>query len=582
MARISEEDINEIRNRADIVDVISHYLQVQRKGKSYKAICPFHDDHNPSMNIDPERQIYKCFVCGAGGGVFGFVQNYEKISFPEAVSRVADLVGYEMTSRIDATPVQTDPRRDAMHKVLEETVRYTMYQLNRPEARDHKDYLSRRGIDEQMASRFEIGYDPGPDSLYRFLHAKGYKDSDMNGANVVRFGYGEPSDVFSGRITFPIHDLQGRPIGFSARSIDPGAESKYINTNETELFTKGDIVYNSHRARQSARREAKIYVCEGVTDVIAFARAGIENAVCTLGTSCTTHQINVLRSLAARTVFCYDGDKAGQAATFKAAKLARKNGCQVSVVLNQTGLDPDEIIRNQSAEALREMVKKEMSWMEFVISYLASRTNLNSYLEKKQFADAVMAEINELTDETEKQYFTAQLADMTGFRLEYDRTRRKEADRPLGKLSVPRGDVKAEELILAMMLNSPAACRQFEEELGYLNYPDHQTLAMMIVDAHHTYGKADPAVLADSTEDQNIRNLITGLASDISTGQPFDPSVMNGAIRKVKITVLNNEADAYKKQLASDLNPQSRELILNKYANCLRELRRYIDEENNQ
>ena len=583
MARISEEEIQAVRSRADIVDVISHYLQVRRQGKNYKAVCPFHDDHDPSMNISPDLQIYKCFVCGAGGNVFSFVQNYEKISYPEAVGRVASLVGFNLSVTPDAYQPKSDPHKENLYKALNETIRFTAYQLNSQEAANAKEYLYARGLSDEMIAKFEIGYNPGADSLYRFLHAKGYSDNDLVSVNVARVTESGMHDVFSQRITFPIHDARGNPIGFSARALDTGNTAKYINTNDTELFTKGDIVYNAHRAKAEARRSGKIYVTEGVTDVIAFAKAGIENAVCTLGTACTPHQISLLRSLAARIVFCYDGDRAGQAATYRAAKMARDAGCDVSVIVNKTGLDPDEIVRTQSAEALKEMLRQEISWMEFVLMWLSSKYNLNSYLEKKQFVQEVLAEINLLTDETDRQYFSDELARISGMRIETAKPEKKtDSPRPLKKLNVKNGGEKAEELILCMMMTSGEAARTFEEQLGYLVRPDHQTLAMMILDARHTNGTCSPAGLIDMSTDDSIRSLIATLASSDEYGLPYDEKVMNGAMRKVKITVLESEADAYKQQLNTDLNPQSRQLILNKYAECLRELRRYIDEENSQ
>ncbi len=582
MVRISEEEIQAVRSRADIVDVVSHYLQIHRKGKQYRAVCPFHDDHDPSMNINPDLQIYKCFVCGAGGNVFSFVQNYEKISFPEAVGRVASLIGYNLSVTPEAYTAKSDPHKENLYKILNETIRFTSYQLNSQEALSAKDYLHNRGLDDEIIAKFEIGYNPGNDSLYRFLHAKGYSDAALNAVNVARMTESGIHDVFSQRITFPIHDAHGNPIGFSARALNPENTSKYINTNDTELFTKGDIVYNSHRARTSARHEGKIYVCEGVTDVIAFAKAGIENAVCTLGTSCTPHQISLLRSLAARIVFCYDGDAPGQAAAYRAARMARDAGCDVSVILNKTGLDPDEIVRSQSAEALKEMLKQEVSWMEFVLNYLSNRYNLNSYLEKKQFVEEALKEINQLTDETDRRYFTDEISRISGMRVEFRKRDQSAAAQPLKKLSVRNGADQAEEMILSMMMNSPEAAIKFEEELGYLNKPEHQTLAMMILDARHTNGICTPSGLIDMSSDESIRNLITSIATGSDFAKPYDEKVMNGAIRKVKITVLNSEADAYKQQLNADLNSVSRQLILNKYANCLRELRRYIDEENSQ
>ncbi|MBE6129772.1 MAG: DNA primase [Erysipelotrichaceae bacterium] len=582
MARISQEEIDRVRSQADIVDVIGHYLQITRKGRSFTAVCPFHDDHSPSLSISPDRQIYKCFVCGNGGNVFTFVQNYEKVSFPEAVGRVASLIGYSLSVQPDSYQRPKDPHKEALHTVLSETIRYTMYEMDSSAGTDARGYLAKRGLDDSVLKHFEIGWHPGGDVLYRFLHAKGYEDRDLVGANVVRATPSGMHDVFSGRITFPIHDSYGNPIGFSARSMDPAAQSKYINTNETDIFTKGDIVYNAHRARTAARKAGCVLVCEGVTDVIAFWRAGIENVVCTLGTACTPKQISLLKGLAARIVFCYDGDEAGRAATVKAINLAREAGARVSVIVNRTGKDPDEIIRDMGQEALRKLADQEEHWMEFMLEYHKDRTNLESYLEKKELVEKMQKLIASMDDETDRSYFTGELARLTGFNLQTQTAKPKpEAAQPLKKLVVPDGTLEAEKMILAMMLNSPAAVRKFEEDLGYLTEGSHQELAMMIVNQVRSKGETDVNALIDAAEQQTIRNLITDLLSHPAYENPYDENVLNGAIRKVKISVLETEADAYRDQLRSDLNPKSMALILEKYSDCLRELRRYIDEENN-
>ena len=584
MARISQEEIDRIRTHADIVDVISHYIQVHRKGKSYVALCPFHDDHSPSMSISPDRQIYKCFVCGNGGNVFTFVQNYEKISFPEAVGRVAELTGQHLSVQPDALKKPKDPHKEALYKVLNETINYTMYQLDTASAARQKEYLEKRGLDEKVREVFQIGYNPPGAQLTKFLEAKGYPEKDLVSCNVTRVNEKGMQDVFADRITFPIHDARGNPIGFSARTLNPELHSKYINTTDTELFQKGDIVYNSHRARGMARREGKIYVCEGVTDVIAFYRAGIENAVCTLGTSCTNSQISLLKSLATRVVFCYDGDHAGQAATWRAAKMARQAGIDVSIVSNKTGKDPDEIIRQDGADALKDMVSHEISWLEFVLAYLKSETNMDSYLEKKEMVSKAKAEIETLPDEMDRRYFADQLSEMTGFHIEISSVPEKETvlQEPVHRLVVPDGTGKAEEQILAMMMNHAEATRKFEEDLGFLISKDGQTAAMMIVDAWHAKGKCDPGALIDHTDSQSVRDLITTAVSSPLYSEEYDPKKMDGAVRRIKIQVLGMEAEQYRQQLISALNGTSMELLMKKYNECLAEQRRLINEENSE
>ncbi len=579
MARINEEDISAIRAKADIVDIVGHYIHVEKSGRNYKALCPFHDDHDPSMTLNTQRQIFKCFVCGAGGNVFTFVQKYENVSFPESVVRVAEIIDYPLSYSAEEYSEPKDPHRQNQYRILNEMIRFTQYSLNSEAARREKEYLTNRGLDADLCNVFQIGYNPGGDSLYRFLHAKGYQDRDMNSLNIVRSSGSGMHDVFGGRITFPIHDTKGNPIGFSARTLDPN-EAKYINTNETELFIKGNIVYNYHRARSAARHEGKVYVCEGVTDVIAFYRAGIENAVCTLGTACTDNQIRLLKGMAVRVVFCYDGDEPGQAAAWKAASLARSHGCEVAIIQNRTGKDPDEIIRTEGKEALRELVSRELSWMEFVIEFLSRRTNFDSYIEKREFTGKVQAQIATLNDETEKKYFTSELARITGFDLHYvPEEKRKQEPVQIIKTHVPAGIGSAEEQILSLMMTFPAASRRFEDQLGYLTDPQRNMLAMMILDETHSKGKIEPAELIDCTDDQGIKAMISKIAAE-ETPAEYDEKVMDGIIRKVKITYLEKESAEYRAQLSAQLNTASQKLLMEKYTECLRELRRYYDEEN--
>lgn len=586
MARISEEEIDAVRNQADIVNVISHYLQVHKKGKDYVCLCPFHDDHSPSMSISPDRQIYKCFVCGNAGNVFTFVQNYEKVSFPEAVGKVAEMIGFHLSVQPDAYARPKDPHKEALYSVLNETINYTMYQVDTPAAARYKEYLEKRGLDAETRKTFQIGYNPIGNSLSEFLKAKGYEEKDLVSANVSRINDSGIHDVFEDRITFPIHDEQGNPIGFSARSINPENPSKYINTNDTDIFTKGYIVYNYHRARYTARKEGKIYVCEGVTDVIAFQRAGLDNAVCTLGTSCTNHQIQLLKNIAPKIVFCYDGDHAGQAATWRAAKMALEAGGNIAVVLNKTGKDPDEIIRDDGKDALKKLASQEISWMEFVLHYLSESTNMDSFLGKKEMVTKAMAEIKTLKDPMDRRYFTDELSRMTGFHLEYVDEPTPAEVQPIvqtGRLSnVPDGSKMAQEQILCMMMNSPAAVKHFEDKLGYLIDKDEQVLAMMIVDAMHSKGGIKAAELIDQTDVQSMKELIVHLVSGPYGNAEYDEDIMAGAIRKIKIKILSKQKEDYREQMKTNLNDASLEILTQKYSDCIRELRRLIDEENSE
>lgn len=581
MARIEQEEIDALRNQADIVNVISHYIPVQRSGKGYKAICPFHNDHDPSMSISPERQIYKCFVCGNGGNVFTFVQNFEKVSFVEAVEKVAELTGFHLSSKPAVSKVEVDPHKKALYNVLNETINYTMYQLDTSVALHAKEYLEKRGIDAETRKEFQIGYDPDRTSVTKFLRAKGFEEKDLVSSNVSRVNENGLFDVYAERITFPIHDMNGNPIGFSARTMDPDNPSKYINTNQTDIFTKGDIVYNLHRAKNEARRNKCIYLCEGVTDVIAFYKAGIKNAVCTLGTACTQHQLSLLKRCSTKLIFCYDGDHAGQSATYKACKLALSLGAQVGIVLNKTGKDPDEIIRMYGNEGLVNLVKTPITWVEFLYNYLVENTNLNSYSEKKELIQKAKEDIQTLTDSTDRSYFIDKIQEVTKLHSDFDvNVPVTKNVTPSIRLVVPDGTKDAEEMILSMMLKSYQATQIFENDLGYLIEDTYSKLALTILDISRERGKCDIQVLIDASSDQAGRDLITKLVTRDDYDQAFDEEKMKGAVRKIKMAVLSMQSAQLKQQINHALNGESLSLLINKYNECLKEQRRLLNEEN--
>ncbi len=581
MARIPQEEIDEVRRRADISDIVSRYIPVQKRGRDYRAVCPFHDDHDPSLNLNEQLQIYKCFVCGAGGNVFTFVQNYENVSFPEAVETVAGLIGFPLSVHASETAPKVDETTAGYHRLLTDAIRFTSYEMNSDEASQARTYLENRGLTDAIREKFEIGYNPGDNRLSRFLRAKGYTDADMVTVNVARTGAGGISDVFSSRITFPIHDKSGNPIGFSARTLDPENPSKYVNTTDTPLFHKGEVVYNAHRAALSARREGKIYVCEGVTDVIAFARAGIDNAVCTLGTACTEKQIELLKSLAPRIIFCYDGDNPGQNATMKAGRLARKHGAVVSIVDNPTGLDPDELIRSQGEDALKQMVRKELTWMEFVLAYLKARTNFDSYMERKEFVARAKEEIDTLDEEMDRRYFTEELSRISGFHIDYV-PRQTFYPRERRQANMPQGEESAEEQILAMMLGHKEASQHFSEKLGFLQDVTRGAVAMLIVDSYRTRDVIDPSDLMDRASTQEEKNLISKLTDMWIYRMPYSEEALDGAIRKVNIAIKSVQAKTFRDQLAMPMNIESERIMMEEYRKCLNDLRRYINEETSQ
>ncbi len=549
MARIPEEVIENIRTHVDIVDVVSHYLPLSRKGKSFKCVCPFHDDHDPSLSISQDKQIFHCFVCGTGGNAFTFVQKYENISYVEAVLKVADLANIEVEYKESLLPTKkVDPKMENYYKLLNTTIDYCAYELHAIEGKEIMQYLHSRGLSDAIIDKFQLGFHPKDNKLYRFLSAKKFDDKDMVALNVVNITSLGLKDVFSNRIMIPIHDSNGNPVGFSARRTVEDDSAKYINTSETELYVKGNLLYNYHRAKQHARRFGKIIVVEGAMDVLAFEKADIPYAVATLGTACTLQQLKLLRYLGVKVVLCYDGDKAGLDATYKFYIAATKEGLEVEIVDNKFNLDPDEIIETHGKEALVSMSNHTVSWIAFLLVYLQKKYDLNNYNEKKEYAQVIANEIAKLKNDFEKKNYYVRLSQITGFDMSVEE--RKQTARVNTYKEQPRrsplrrpidGSLNAQMQILSQMLSSKIACEYYRNELGFLMNEDCNALALYIVDFYRNNQQIEIAKLLDFINEEQVKALLLKIASWALAHHEYNEIVLKDAIAKIKECMLDEK-----------------------------------------
>lgn len=564
VARLSEQEINRIRASVDIVDVIGRYVPLTRKGKNYKCICPFHDDHDPSMSIASDKQIYKCFVCGAGGNVFTFVQNYEKISFQEAVYKVAGYAGIEMEHTLDVTPRHIDPHLEALYKACKDAIEFTHYQLDTLDARSVKEYLLKRNITEEIIKAFELGYNPKEDALYRFLHAKKHTDEHIVGAGLARITTMGMKDVFANRIMIPIHNEHGDPVGFTARRMGNGDEAKYINTTETDIYSKGQLIFNYHRAKPEARKAKRVYLVEGAMDVIALAKVDVPYAIATLGTAITKEQLKLIRLLQVPVVVCYDGDKAGQNATYKFGKLARMEHIPFTIVDNRYGLDPDEVIDVHGKDELRSLLEKTISWIDFLFAYLLGKYNLENYTQKKEFAQEMAEEIQALEDDFEKQSYYIRLRELTDFDMQRELPKEAPREKPAvyekrSYLTYPKsGRVHAEHEILSQMIQGIAASNCFKEELGFLKDDAANQLAMYIIDYYRTHTTLAVADLLDVIQEPKVRALLLEIASWELAREEVDMDVLREAIAKVKSCLLDDRIQLINDQIRSMHDPMEK------------------------
>ena len=550
--RIPEETVNDIRNSADIVDVIGHYIPLIKKGKSFNAVCPFHDDHDPSLSISKDKQIYKCFVCGNGGNVFTFVSNYKKISYPEAVKEVADIIGKPLN--IEFNTPKKENRYQRLYDVLNDYIGYTSYILSGSKlgVQAH-EYLTNRGLSDDIIKDFNIGYNPDGDRAYQTLKAKEYTDEEMIKVNIARMGNSGMNEVFKKRIVFPIHDKYGNPIAFTARDFTGFSQAKYINSSETIIYTKGDTLYNYHRAKLACKQNGKVIVCEGVMDVIAYKRAGIDNVVATLGTACSEKQIELLKELAPIIILSYDGDKAGRAANIKNGYALLEEKANVEVIDNNIGLDPDEIINMYDKNALRDLSSKRVSYIDYALSYYKESYNLNNYSERKDMTLKMSGIIELLNDNYDKENYYNELYEITRIR-KTDRLidNKNEYNRQwkfFEKSISLDGITKAEYIILIEMVLSKDAVKIYNEELGYLLDENNQKLANIIIDEYRKNDTVSLSKILDEIDDKALKDLILSLATYDSLASVYDKETLLGSINKVKIEIKKRKLEYLRKSI---------------------------------
>ncbi len=553
MSKIDPSVIDNIRQQSDIVQVIGHYLPLVQRGNSIKCICPFHDDHDPSLSISSSKQIYKCFVCGAAGNVFTFVQNFENLSFLAAVKRVADISHLTFDyqeERIDPRD-KLDETTKKYYEVLENSTAYLKYQLKQPEGKEHFDYLINRGIDEELIKRFQIGYQPKGENLSKFLLAKGYDLATLEAVNLVSNNY----DVFNNRITFPLINESGYVVGYSARSLLED-QAKYINTATTSIYQKSQLVYNYLQAKPFCQKENQVIVCEGIIDVIAFARVGVNQAVATLGTACTIDQLKKIRQLSSNICICYDGDKAGQNATYKLGKLASLNNIVIKVLDNKTNLDPDDIIKEYSKDELLLLSKRWLTWLEFLYKYLSTNLDLRNYSQKEKFAREMLEEINKCNNPYEQEYALKQLNEATKFNLSLDRKTTTLPSKPhrASKVSTLSGE-RAQLEIINQMLKGKEAMVVFQRDIGFLPNYNLNRLAMLIIGAYQQGLEVSIATLYSIVEEKELQDYL-GILQEFDLLQPdLQIGLLQGAIVNVKSFLIKEKIRSVNEKIKETYDP---------------------------
>lgn len=399
---ITQDSIEALKARLDIVDVVGSYVELKKAGVNYKSPCPFHDEKSPSFVVSPQKQIYHCFGCGAGGDSVKFVMEYEKLSYPEALEKLADSYNFTLSYTDNK---HNKPRSQVMDKLQE------WYSSLLPSKQTANAYVYERGIYESSVEKFGVGYAPDSNATINYIKSNGFTMPESVEMGVVGSDGGRNFARFVERVTFPIHSANGAIVGFGGRTIT-GHQAKYVNSPETPFFNKSRLLYAYHHAKQSLYKQGEIIITEGYLDVIMLHQAGFTNAVATLGTALTVEHLPLLRKGEPKVVMAYDGDKAGRNAALKASRLLSAGGFSGGVVIFEDGLDPADMVKNGAVEELASMFRNTKPFIEFVLDEILSLHDLRDPKAKEVCMNeglAYLKTLSPLLQEEYKTYFASRL-----------------------------------------------------------------------------------------------------------------------------------------------------------------------------
>jgi DNA primase len=400
---IKKESIENLKNHLDVVDVVSQFIELKKSGANFKACCPFHGETTPSFVVSPAKQIYHCFGCGVGGDSIKFVMEYEKLSYPETIEKLASMYNFNLDYENNSDEKKQDT------KILEEVNKF--YQKLFINNQAVKDYIKDRGISEFLIEKFEIGYAPSSLDTINFLKSNHYNLTEAIDLGIIDTGTNGLYSRFIERITFPIYSINGKLVGFGGRTIT-GHNAKYVNSPQTKLFNKSRLLYGYHLAKEKIYKTKQIIVCEGYLDVIMLHQAGFNTAVATLGTALTQEHLPLLRRGEPKVILAYDGDKAGLAAAFKAAVMLSQSEFEGGVVIFSDGQDPADMVKDKKIEELNEIFLNPICFISFSIDYIISKYDINEPSQKQKAlteANDYLKSLSLLNQDEYKRYLAQKL-----------------------------------------------------------------------------------------------------------------------------------------------------------------------------
>ena len=569
-----EELIEEIRQKNDIVDVISGYVGLQKKGGNYVCCCPFHSEKTPSFSVNRNRQIYKCFGCGEGGNVVTVVMKYENCTFPEAIKQLADKAGVplpEMEYSEEAKRRET--RRQRLLEVNKEAAKFYFYQLRTQHGAKAKEYLDKRQLSDEVRKNFGLGYAPvRGEELLAYLRQKGFSDDLIRDVGLAKIDERRGTTTqFWNRVMFPIQDINHRVIGFGGRIMgDTDSGPKYLNSPETEIFDKSRNLYGMNYARSA--RTGNIILCEGYMDVISMHQAGFTQAVASLGTAFTPGQAGLIKKYTRDVLLAYDSDGAGVKAALRAIRILRDAGMSGKIIDMSPYKDPDEFMKNMGREAFQDRINHAENSFMFEIRILERDFDMNDPEEKTNFHNAIAKKLCEFSEDVERENYIEAVAEK--YHIGFDNLRKLVVntaakaggyavvpERPksgIQKKNTPEENVKkAQRLLLTWLTDYPQLYHKIK---SYITPADF-TIELYSKVAERMFSdivnnSLNPAgiinMFADEKEQSEAASLFTTKLPELESEQEKEK-----AFHDILLSVKRNSFNYYSERLGVDLNAMS-------------------------
>lgn len=570
MAYISNEEINEIRSRANIVDIISGYLQVSSKGKNYVALCPFHNDHSPSLIISPEKQIFNCFTCRTGGNVFSFVMKYENVSFAEAVSIVAKKVGFNLKNDVF---VKSENKYSKDYEIYEYAMKFYLNNINTADGSKAREYLLKRGINETIIKEFKLGYSgSSKDTFYKLATNKGWDIETLNKLGLINKVNENVYDTFINRVVIPIENLKGEVVGFTGRIFNgEDNTAKYLNTKETEIFKKSSLLFNYHNAKNYIRDRKSVIVVEGNMDAIKMSAKGFKNVVALMGVALSNEQIDILKRLKVPVILMLDNDNAGEDATIKNGESLINSGVDTKVIRLSGAKDPDEYLEKFGIDAMQNNIDKAIKYIDFKIECLKKDKDLSNMEDLITYVKEVINSINGEDDLTKEIILSKISKDYaididilkSNLKTEVKKDAKKEEvvevrDKKLTKYQ------KASHKVLYYMLMDSKYINLYKNTLGYFKERIERVLASEIVYYESNNGNIDVAdfttTIMESEDEYEFLQIILSENGNTSVSD----EEFNSCVKAILDIYKKDEIIKVKGLIASELDQTKKEELVKK------------------